>query len=160
VRLDRIYGLADTLTYQHNYEALKILQKQSLEKKNPSIVTDLLWLHFFLTKKMDSQNFDDSQSRAVALGMNKKGPVLVIRRTPGTGKTVLLKKLILLAVRQNERWDDVAGLTEAKRLLEEAVVLPLWMPEYFQGIRRPWKGILMFGPSWHWKDTLGQSSCY
>ncbi|MED6188950.1 Katanin p60 ATPase-containing subunit A1 [Stylosanthes scabra] len=30
------------------------------------------------------------------------------------------------------RWDDVAGLTEAKRLLEEAVVLSLWMPEYFQ----------------------------
>lgn len=30
------------------------------------------------------------------------------------------------------RWEDVAGLTEAKRLLEEAVVLPLWMPEYFQ----------------------------
>lgn len=30
------------------------------------------------------------------------------------------------------RWDDVAGLSEAKRLLEEAVVLPLWMPEYFQ----------------------------
>lgn len=30
------------------------------------------------------------------------------------------------------RWDDVAGLAEAKRLLEEAVVLPLWMPEYFQ----------------------------
>lgn len=30
------------------------------------------------------------------------------------------------------RWDDVAGLNEAKRLLEEAVVLPLWMPEYFQ----------------------------
>lgn len=29
-------------------------------------------------------------------------------------------------------WDDVAGLAEAKRLLEEAVVLPLWMPEYFQ----------------------------
>ncbi|GFZ04117.1 P-loop containing nucleoside triphosphate hydrolases superfamily protein [Actinidia rufa] len=58
------------------------------------------------------------------------------------------------------RWDDVAGLTEAKRLLEEAVVLPLWMPEYFQGIRRPWKGVLMFGPSWHWKDTFGQSSCY
>lgn len=30
------------------------------------------------------------------------------------------------------RWEDVAGLNEAKRLLEEAVVLPLWMPEYFQ----------------------------
>ncbi|MFS7950538.1 putative microtubule-severing ATPase [Helianthus anomalus] len=30
------------------------------------------------------------------------------------------------------RFDDVAGLSEAKRLLEEAVVLPLLMPEYFQ----------------------------
>lgn len=30
------------------------------------------------------------------------------------------------------RWEHIAGLTEAKRLLEEAVVLPLWMPEYFQ----------------------------
>lgn len=29
------------------------------------------------------------------------------------------------------RWDEVAGLNEAKKFLEEAV-LPLWMPEYFQ----------------------------
>ena len=29
-------------------------------------------------------------------------------------------------------WDDIAGLKEAKRLLEEAVVLPLWMPDYFK----------------------------
>lgn len=35
--------------------------------------------------------------------------------------------------------DDIAGLKDAKRLLEEAVVLPLWMPDYFKGIRRPWK---------------------
>ena len=44
------------------------------------------------------------------------------------------------------KWSDIAELKEAKRLLEEAVVLPLWMPDYFQGIRRPWKGVLMFGP--------------
>jgi len=30
------------------------------------------------------------------------------------------------------RWDDVAGLTQAKSLLEEALLLPLWMPQYFQ----------------------------
>lgn len=35
--------------------------------------------------------------------------------------------------------ENIAGLKEAKRLLEEAVVLPLWMPDYFKGIRRPWK---------------------
>jgi katanin p60 ATPase-containing subunit A1 len=44
------------------------------------------------------------------------------------------------------RWDDIAGLKDPKRLLEEAVVLPLWIPDYFKGIRRPWKGVLMFGP--------------
>lgn len=37
-------------------------------------------------------------------------------------------------------------MAEAKRLLEEAVVLPMWMPDYFKGIRRPWKGVLMVGP--------------
>jgi len=31
------------------------------------------------------------------------------------------------------KWDDIAGLKEAKQLLEEAVVLPLWMPDYFKG---------------------------
>lgn len=48
--------------------------------------------------------------------------------------------------RVNVKWDSIAGLNEAKHLLQEAVVLPLWMPDYFKGIRRPWKGVLMFGP--------------
>jgi hypothetical protein len=48
--------------------------------------------------------------------------------------------------RVNVSWESIAGLKEAKDLLEEAVVLPLWMPEYFKGIRRAWRGVLMFGP--------------
>lgn len=32
----------------------------------------------------------------------------------------------------NVRWDDIADLAEAKRLLEEAVVLPMWMPDFFR----------------------------
>lgn len=32
----------------------------------------------------------------------------------------------------NVRWDDIADLNEAKRLLEEAVVLPMLMPDFFK----------------------------
>ncbi|XP_038048023.1 katanin p60 ATPase-containing subunit A1-like isoform X1 [Patiria miniata] len=57
----------------------------------------------------------------------------------------------------NVHWTDIAGLTEAKRLLEEAVVLPLWMPDYFKGIRRPWKGVLMVGPPGTGKTLLAKA---
>lgn len=55
----------------------------------------------------------------------------------------------ILQKNPNIHWDDIADLHEAKRLLEEAVVLPMWMPDYFKGIRRPWKGVLMVGPVSH-----------
>ena len=40
-------------------------------------------------------------------------------------------------------FDDIAELDKAKEILQEAVLLPVLMPEYFKGIRRPWKGILL-----------------
>jgi katanin p60 ATPase-containing subunit A1 len=49
----------------------------------------------------------------------------------------------IVSMNVNVKWDDIADLKEAKRLLEEAVVLPLFVPDYFTGIRRPWLGVLM-----------------
>lgn len=69
----------------------------------------------------------------------------------------------ILVTSPNIGWKDIAGLREAKALLEEAIVLPLWMPDFFQGIRRPWKGVLMVlwnhdlvRTSWNWENTFGQ----
>ncbi|XAR52069.1 RNA helicase [Bertholletia excelsa] len=121
VRIDRIHGLADALTYERNCEALMMLQKKGLQKKNPSINVvatlfgdkeDVAWLeenHLAdwaeaeLDGLLESKDFDDSQREAIALGLNKKRPILIIQGPPGTGKTGLLKKLIFLAVRQGER---------------------------------------------------------
>ncbi|KAI0217667.1 Katanin p60 ATPase-containing subunit A-like 1 [Lamellibrachia satsuma] len=57
----------------------------------------------------------------------------------------------------NVHWGDIADLAEAKRLLQEAVVLPLVVPDFFKGIRRPWKGVLMVGPPGTGKTLLAKA---
>lgn len=100
-----------------------LLQKNGLNKKNPSIAVvatlfgekeDMAWLEEngladwteaeLNDGLLDSgATYDDSQRRAIALGVNKRRPILVVQGPPGTGKTGLLKELIALAVRQGER---------------------------------------------------------
>ena len=52
----------------------------------------------------------------------------------------------IVSEKPNVKWDDVAGLDGAKETLKEAVVLPIKFPQLFTGKRKPWKGILMYGP--------------
>ena len=50
----------------------------------------------------------------------------------------------ILQKQPNVTWKDIADLQEAKNLLEEAVVLPMLIPDFFKGIRRPWRGEWLF----------------
>ncbi|CBY11248.1 unnamed protein product [Oikopleura dioica] len=54
-------------------------------------------------------------------------------------------------------WESVAGLQEPKKLLKEAVILPLIVPDFFKDIRRPWKGFLMHGPPGTGKTLLAKA---
>ncbi|KAL4236817.1 Katanin p60 ATPase-containing subunit A1 [Mactra antiquata] len=62
----------------------------------------------------------------------------------------------ILQKNPNVHWDDIADLVEAKKLLQEAVVLPLIIPDFFKGIRRPWKGVCMVGPPGTGKTLLAK----
>ena len=46
----------------------------------------------------------------------------------------------------NVKFDTIVGLSGAKKILLEAVKLPLVYPELFTGLIEPWKGVLLFGP--------------
>ena len=57
----------------------------------------------------------------------------------------------------NVKFDDIAELDQAKKILQEAVLLPLYLPDYFKGIRRPWKGVLLYGPPGTGKTMLAKA---
>ncbi|KAF8675744.1 hypothetical protein HU200_047228 [Digitaria exilis] len=55
------------------------------------------------------------------------------------------------------KWENIKGLENAKRLLKEAVVMPIKYPKYFTGLLSPWKGILLFGPPGTGKTMLAKA---
>jgi len=57
----------------------------------------------------------------------------------------------------NVQFDDIVALEEPKRLLCEAVQLPLKFPFLFSGLLRPWKGILLHGPPGTGKTLLAKA---
>lgn len=56
-------------------------------------------------------------------------------------------------------WSDIVGLTETKRVLREAVVMPLKFPQLFEGkkLLRPWRGVLLHGPPGTGKTMLAKA---
>lgn len=63
----------------------------------------------------------------------------------------------IVAETPNVKWDDVAGLEQAKNLLKEAVILPIKFPQLFTGKRTPWRGILLYGPPGTGKSYLAMA---
>lgn len=54
-------------------------------------------------------------------------------------------------------WDDIAGLEDAKKVVNETIVFPNLRPDIFTGLRKPGKGILLFGPPGTGKTLIGRA---
>lgn len=84
---------------------------------------------------------------------------------PGGGGAFAAEEMELAAVIErdivvadlNVKFEDIGGLEEAKRAINEAVLLPLILPEFFTGLRKPWKGVLLFGPPGTGKTMLAKA---
>jgi len=92
-------------------------------------------------------------------------------KSPITSPSVHKKKLVegdnekmvnnlnnaIITEKPNISWDDIAGLEQAKRSLQEAVIYPIRYPNLFEGMRTPWKGILLYGPPGTGKTFLAKA---
>lgn len=87
----------------------------------------------------------------------------LLKPPPQFGGDTDMKQLAAVISREiyqespNVRFDDIIRLDEAKRLLSEAVQLPLRFPTLFTGILRPWRGILLHGPPGTGKTLLAKA---
>lgn len=63
----------------------------------------------------------------------------------------------IVSEKPNVKWSDIGGLEEAKKALEEAVIMPIKYPNFFNEVVKPWKGILLYGPPGTGKTFLAKA---
>ena len=91
---------------------------------------------------------------------NGKSKFLLSRYPDGNGPDAELIEMLereVVDTNPNVTFDDIAELDQAKKALQEAVLLPLVIPDYFKGIRRPWRGVLLYGPPGTGKTMLAKA---
>ncbi|KAL6494059.1 hypothetical protein OROGR_031968 [Orobanche gracilis] len=72
-------------------------------------------------------------------------------------KLVEMINSVIIGQSPSVKWEDIAGLETAKQALLEMVILPTKRKDLFTGLRRPAKGLLLFGPPGTGKTLLAKA---
>ncbi|KAL9887678.1 katanin p60 ATPase-containing subunit A1-like isoform 2-T2 [Glossina fuscipes fuscipes] len=168
-------GLADRSDKSRNSRSLKTStmpnrKSRSVERvRTRKLVTTQIKLKEKTKKNSIDENSNSDDQEATSLEENstslstpKNSPKTTTKSkvfTPIGYEPHLVETLDKDILQRNPgvKWTDVAGLNEAKTILQEAVVLPIIMPDFFKGIRRPWRGVLMVGPPGTGKTMLAKA---
>lgn len=62
----------------------------------------------------------------------------------------------ILETNLDVKWDDIVGLEDVKKAINEIVLWPMMRPDIFTGLRGPPKGLLLFGPPGTGKTMIGK----
>lgn len=97
---------------------------------------------------------------AAASQDNKAGPDASGKEEPKSKVDPAIAKTLedsILDADPNVKWDDIKGLAEVKKVLNETIVLPTMRPDIFSGLYAPSKGILLYGPPGTGKTLLAKA---
>ena len=103
-----------------------------------------------VNKKQDQQQCKPNKSEFLLKRYPPDG------RGPDTDLIEMIEREVV-NTNPNVSFEDIAGLQSAKKALQEAVLLPLLLPNFFKGLRRPWKGVLLYGPPGTGKTLLAKA---
>lgn len=92
------------------------------------------------------------ENKGDANAANKEAPKSKI--DPAIAKTL---EDSILDADPNVKWDDIKGLSDVKKVLNETIVLPTMRPDIFSGLYAPSKGILLYGPPGTGKTLLAKA---
>ena len=114
------------------------------------------------TKKQTVNKSSGKQQQQQQCNNKPNKSEFLLKRYPPDGRgpdTDLIEMIEREVVNTNPNvsFEDIAGLQTAKKALQEAVLLPLLLPNFFKGLRRPWKGVLLYGPPGTGKTLLAKA---
>ncbi|KAH7085461.1 vacuolar protein sorting-associated protein-like protein VPS4 [Paraphoma chrysanthemicola] len=157
--------------YQLYYSALELFMlalKWEKNQKSKDMIRGKVAEYMERAEKLKqhlAQNDESNRKKPSAMGANGKsaggsGKGSKDDEDEGDADSKKLRGALagaILSEKPNIRWEDVAGLEQAKEALKEAVILPIKFPHLFTGKRQPWKGILLYGPPGTGKSYLAKA---